>query len=285
MLETQIIDGYTTAQTIKDELKDEVLRLRQQGITPGLAVVLVGEDSASKVYVGNKKKACEYIGIRSFSYELPCETKEEELIECIETLNKDDQVHGILVQLPLPKHIDEKKIIQTINPQKDVDGFHVANIGALCVGQPGFVCCTPAGIIELLRRYAVTIEGKKCVVIGRSNIVGKPMSLLLTQENGTVTVCHSKTTTLYEELKQADLVVAAIGQAKMIKGDMLKEGVVVIDVGMNRDENGQLCGDVDFQSCQGIARLITPVPRGVGPMTIAMLMKNCVDAAYKLAYK
>ncbi len=281
MLETKIIDGLGTANTIKDDLRKQVEELKVKGIVPGLAVILVGEDSASKVYVNNKKKACEYIGIKSFSYTLPEETTEKALLELVETLNQDENVHGILVQLPLPKHMNDKKVIRTISPQKDVDGFHVASIGALCVGEEGFVCCTPAGVLELLKRYGIQIAGKKCVVIGRSNIVGKPMSLLLLQEHGTVTMCHSRTQDLTRELQQADIVVAAVGIAKMVKGEMLKPGAVVIDVGMNRDENGKLCGDVDFDSCQGIASYITPVPKGVGPMTIAMLMTNCVKAACK----
>lgn len=278
-METKIIDGAMIAAQIKDELKEKVEVLKGQGIVPGLAVVLVGDNSASKVYVGNKKKACEYVGIKSFSYELPETTSEESVLELIDTLNQDEKVHGILVQLPLPKHMDEQKIIKAIAPYKDVDGFHVENAGALLVGAPGFVSCTPAGIMELLKRYEVSLTGKKCIVIGRSNIVGKPISLLLLQENATVTICHSKTENLEEEIKQADVVVVAVGVAKMVKGSMLKEGAIVIDVGMNRDEAGKLCGDVDFDSCQGIAGLITPVPKGVGPMTIAMLMNNCVLAA------
>lgn len=278
-METKIIDGTMIAGQIKDELKEKVEALKGQGIIPGLAVVLVGDNSASKVYVGNKKKACEYVGIKSFSYELPEMTSEESILELIDALNQDEKVHGILVQLPLPRHMDEQKIIKAIAPHKDVDGFHVENAGALLVGAPGFVSCTPAGIMELLKRYEVSLTGKKCIVIGRSNIVGKPISLLLLQENATVTMCHSKTENLKQEIKQADVVVVAVGVAKMVKGDMLKEGAIVIDVGMNRDEDGKLCGDVDFDSCQGIASLITPVPKGVGPMTIAMLMHNCVLAA------
>ena len=275
----QIIDGKVISTQIKDELKQEVEALKEKGIFPGLAVILVGNNSASQVYVRNKKTACEYVGIKSFSYELPEETSEEQLLELIDTLNHDDKVHGILVQLPLPKQIDENKIILAIAPEKDVDGFHPQNVGALCAGLPGFVSCTPAGVIELLRRSQVKIAGKNCVVVGRSNIVGKPVSLLLLQEHGTVTICHSKTKNLTEILKQADIVVAAVGQPKMIKGSQLKEGVVVIDVGINRNEEGKLCGDVDFDSCQEVASYITPVPGGVGPMTIAMLMHNCVLAA------
>lgn len=278
-MQTKIIDGAMIASEIKEDLKQQVEDLKEKGLTPGLAVVLVGDNSASKVYVGNKKKACEYVGIKSFSYELPENTSEDSLLELIDTLNQDKKVHGILVQMPLPRHMDEQKVIKAIAPHKDVDGFHIENAGALLVGAPGFISCTPAGIIELLRRYEVALEGKKCVVVGRSNIVGKPISLLLLRENATVTICHSKTTNLEEEIKQADVVVVAVGKAKFVKGHMLKEGAVVIDVGMNRDENGKLCGDVDFDSAQGIASLITPVPKGVGPMTIAMLMYNCVLAA------
>lgn len=275
----QIIDGKFISTQIKDELKQEVSVLNQNGIFPGLAVILVGNNSASQVYVRNKKTACEYVGIKSFSYELPEETSEEALLGLIDTLNQDDKVHGILVQLPLPHHIDENKVILAIDPKKDVDGFHPQNVGALCTGLPGFVSCTPAGVIELLKRSKVEISGKNCVVVGRSNIVGKPVSLLLLQEHGTVTICHSKTKNLTKILKQADIVVAAVGKAKMIQGSQLKEGAVVIDVGINRDENGKLCGDVDFASCEQVASMITPVPGGVGPMTIAMLMHNCVLAA------
>ncbi|MBP3886296.1 MAG: bifunctional methylenetetrahydrofolate dehydrogenase/methenyltetrahydrofolate cyclohydrolase FolD [Cellulosilyticum sp.] len=276
---TQIIDGKLISTQIKDELKLEVESLKEKGVFPGLAVILVGNNSASQVYVRNKKTACEYVGIKSFSYELPEETSEAQLLELIDTLNHDDKVHGILVQLPLPKQIDENKIILSIVPEKDVDGFHPQNVGALCAGLKGFVSCTPAGVIELLKRSQVEIAGKNCVVVGRSNIVGKPVSLLLLQEHGTVTICHSKTKNLTEILKQADIVVAAVGRANMIKGSQLKEGAVVIDVGINRNEEGKLCGDVDFASCEGVASQITPVPGGVGPMTIAMLMHNCVLAA------
>ncbi|PHV70646.1 bifunctional methylenetetrahydrofolate dehydrogenase/methenyltetrahydrofolate cyclohydrolase FolD [Sporanaerobium hydrogeniformans] len=277
-MNTQLIDGKQIALEIKDEQKKAAEALSLKGVQPGLAVILVGDNSASKVYVSNKKKACEYVGIKSFSYELPTETSEEELLELIHTLNHDKCVHGILVQLPLPKHMDEQKVIMAISPLKDVDGFHPYNVGALSIGLNGLVSCTPAGVIELLKRSNVTIQGKNCVIIGRSNIVGKPVSLLLLREHGTVTICHSKTQNLELILQQADIVVAAVGIAKFIKGHQLKEGAVVIDVGMNRDENGKLCGDVDFDSCQGIASQITPVPGGVGPMTIAMLMHNCIRA-------
>lgn len=275
----KIIDGKLISTMIKDELKEEVAALNKQGIYPGLAVILVGDNSASQVYVGNKKKACEYVGIKSFSYELPAETSETSLLELIDTLNKDDKVHGILVQLPLPKHMDEQKVIMRISPSKDVDGFHPQSVGALSIGLPGFVSCTPAGIIELLKRSHVDIVGKNCVVVGRSNIVGKPISLLLLREHGTVTICHSRTNNLTNILQQADIVVAAVGIPKFIKGEQLKTDAVVIDVGMNRDENGKLCGDVDFDSAKDHVAAITPVPGGVGPMTIAMLMKNCVLAA------
>ena len=276
---SKIIDGKLISTMIKDELKEEVALLKTQGIHPGLAVILVGDNSASQVYVGNKKKACEYVGIKSFSYELPIETPEADLLGLIDTLNRDDQVHGVLVQLPLPKHMDEQKVIMRISPAKDVDGFHPQSVGALSIGLPGFVSCTPAGIIELLKRSHVDIVGKNCVVVGRSNIVGKPVSLLLLREHGTVTICHSRTNNLTDILQQADIVVAAVGIPKFIKGEQLKADAVVIDVGMNRDENGKLCGDVDFDSAKDHVAAITPVPGGVGPMTIAMLMKNCVLAA------
>lgn len=275
----ELIDGKKIATEIKDELREEVKLLQEQGIFPGLAVVLVGNNGASQVYVRNKKTACEYVGIKSYSYEMPEETSEKDLLDLIETLNGDEKVHGILIQLPLPKHMDENKVILAIDPKKDVDGFHPQNVGALCVGLPTFVSCTPAGVIELLKRSQVEIAGKHCVVVGRSNIVGKPVSLLLLREHGTVTICHSKTKNLTEILQQADIVIAAVGVPKMIKGSQLKEGTVVIDVGINRDENGKLCGDVDFASCEEKASRITPVPGGVGPMTIAMLMHNCVLAA------
>ncbi len=274
----KLIDGKKISQEIKDELKEKVAALKAQGKEICLAVIQVGNDPASTVYVGNKKKACEYIGIKSLAYELPEETKEEELLEIIDKLNKDDSVHGILVQLPLPKHMSEDKVIDAISPKKDVDGFHVASVGALSIGKPGFVSCTPAGVIQLLKRSDIEITGKECVVIGRSNIVGKPMSMLLLRENGTVTVCHSKTKDLKEVCKRADILVVAIGKPKMIDASYVKEGATVIDVGIHRDENNKLCGDVDFASVEPVAGAITPVPGGVGPMTIAMLMNNCVEA-------
>lgn len=273
----QIIDGKKIATEIKDELKQKVAELRSEGIETTLAVIQVGDNPASTVYVGNKKKACEYVGIRSLSYHLPEETTEAELLDLVRELNEKPEVDGILVQLPLPEQIDEDLVIQTIDPDKDVDGFHPQSVGRLSIGQPGFVSCTPAGIIQLLKRSGITIDGKECVIIGRSNIVGKPMAMLLLRENGTVTVCHSHTPDLKAVAKRADILVVAIGKAKMIDADYVKPGATVIDVGMNRDENGKLCGDVDFESVEKIAGAITPVPGGVGPMTIAMLMNNCVD--------
>ena len=272
----ELIDGKKISTDIKDELKEEVSKLKAEGREVTLAVILVGDDPASAVYVKNKKKACEYIGIKSLSYELPAETTEDELLELIEKLNGDDTVNGILVQLPLPRHIDEKKVIRTISPKKDVDGFHPENVGALLIGEPGFVSCTPAGIIELLKRSNVEIEGKECVVIGRSNIVGKPMGVLLLRENGTVTITHSRTKDLKEICKRADILVAAVGKPKMITAEYIKEGAVVIDVGIHRMDNGKLCGDVDFDDVESHVSKITPVPGGVGPMTIAMLMYNCI---------
>ncbi|MBQ8147586.1 MAG: bifunctional methylenetetrahydrofolate dehydrogenase/methenyltetrahydrofolate cyclohydrolase FolD [Lachnospiraceae bacterium] len=274
----QLIDGKKISKDIKDELKEQVAQYKEQGVEIALAVIQVGQDPASTVYVGNKKKACEYIGIKSVAYELPEETTEAELLEIIDKLNKDDSIYGILVQLPVPKHISEDRIIQAIDPKKDVDGFHPQSVGALSIGQPGFVSCTPAGVIQLLKRSGISIEGKECVVIGRSNIVGKPMSLLLLRENGTVTICHSRTKDIKEVTKRADILVVAIGKPKMIDASYVKEGAVVIDVGIHRDENNKLCGDVDFDSVEPIASAITPVPGGVGPMTIAMLMNNCVEA-------
>ena len=274
----QIIDGKVISTQIKEELKAKVAEMKAQGTEITLAVIQVGNDPASSVYVGNKKKACEYIGVRSLAYELPEETTEEELLELIEELNGRKDVNGILVQLPLPKHIEEEKILNTISPLKDVDGFHPQNVGALCIGKPGFVSCTPAGIIQLLKRSGIEIAGKECVVIGRSNIVGKPMSLLLLRENGTVTIAHSRTKDLKEVTKRADILVVAVGKPKMITADYVKEGAVVIDVGIHRNEQNKLCGDVDFESVEPVCSAITPVPGGVGPMTIAMLMNNCVES-------
>lgn len=274
----KVIDGKVISKQIKDELKERVAEYRKQGIEIALAVIQVGNDAASTVYVGNKKKACEYIGIKSVAYELPEETTEEELLQIIHTLNQDDCIYGILVQLPVPKHINENHIIQAIDPKKDVDGFHPQSVGALSIGQPGFVSCTPAGVIQLLKRSNIEIEGKECVIIGRSNIVGKPMAMLLLRENGTVTICHSRTKDLKEITRRADILVVAIGKPKMIDASYVKEGAVVIDVGIHRDANNKLCGDVDYESVEPVASAITPVPGGVGPMTIAMLMHNCVDA-------
>ena len=274
----QIIDGKKISQDIKDELKEKVTALKDTGTEVALAVIQVGNDPASSVYVRNKKKACEYIGIRSLSYELPEETTEDALIELIEKLNKDETVNGILVQLPVPKHIDPDKIIRTISPEKDVDGFHPQNVGKLVIGEEGFVSCTPAGVIQLLKRSGIEISGKNCVVVGRSNIVGKPMALLMLRENATVTIAHSKTKNLKELCQTADILIVAIGKPQFITADYVKEGAVVIDVGIHRDENNKLCGDVRYEEVAEKASAITPVPGGVGPMTIAMLMSNCVES-------
>lgn len=273
------IDGKAVAAKIKAEVAQEVTALKSQGIHPGMAVVLVGDDPASKIYVNNKKKACAETGIYSEEYVLPAETTQAELLALIEKLNADEKIHGILVQSPLPKHLDEKLIVEHINPNKDVDAFHAYNVGRIMIGDFAFLPCTPAGVIELIRSTGVEISGKNCVVVGRSNIVGKPMAMLLLHQNGTVTICHSKTKNLAEICRGADILVAAVGRAKFITADMVKPGAVVIDVGMDRDENGKLCGDVDYDAVEPIASYITPVPGGVGPMTIAMLMKNAVSAA------
>lgn len=274
-----LIDGKKISTEIKDELKVTVEELKKQGVETCLAVIQVGDDPASSIYVRNKKRACAYVGIESLSYELPEETTEEELVKLVKELNANDNVHGILVQLPLPKHINADTIIRTISPDKDVDGFHPESVGRLCIGEPGFVSCTPAGIIQLLKRSGIEIEGKECVVVGRSNIVGKPMSILLLRENGTVTITHSRTKDLKEVTGRADILVVAIGKPKFITADYVKEGAVVIDVGMHRNEENKLCGDVDFDDIKDKVSAITPVPGGVGPMTIAMLMYNCVEAA------
>lgn len=274
----KIIDGKLISAQIRQECKEKVAALKQEGKEVCLVVVQVGEDPASSVYVRNKIKACEEIGIVSKSYKLEENTTEEELLQLIDTLNKDNSVNGILVQLPLPKHMDEKTITQAISPKKDVDGFHNESVGALVLGQEGFLSCTPAGIIQLLKRSNIEMEGKHCVIVGRSNIVGKPMALLLLRENATVTICHSKTKNLKEMTKQGDIVIAAIGKPKFFDETYIKDGAVVIDVGIHRDENGKLCGDVDFQKVEEKASAITPVPGGVGPMTIAMLMDNCVNS-------
>lgn len=274
----KLIDGKLISTQIKDEVKARVASLKEQGVTVSLAVIQVGNDPASSVYVRNKKKACEYCGIVSLSYELPEETTEEELLALIDELNARKDCNGILVQLPLPKGINEEKVLDRISPLKDVDGFHPMNVGALSIGKPGFVSCTPAGVIELIKRSGYSIEGKECVVIGRSNIVGKPMAMLLLRENGTVTITHSRTKDLKEVCKRADILVVAIGKPMMIDASYVKDGAVVIDVGIHRKEDGKLCGDVDFESVEPISEAITPVPGGVGPMTIAMLMNNCVTS-------
>jgi len=274
----KLINGKEISAQIKDEVKEKVSKLKDEGKEVCLAVVLVGNDPASTVYVGNKKKACEYTGIKSLSYELPEETTETELLELIDKLNKDDSVNGILVQLPLPKQINEDKIIKAISPLKDVDGFHPETVGKMMIGEDCYLPCTPAGVIQLIKRSDISIEGKECVVVGRSNIVGKPMSILLLRENGTVTICHSRTKDLKEVCKRADILVVTIGKPKFINADYIKPGATVIDVGIHRNENGKLCGDVDFDSIEPIAGAITPVPGGVGPMTIAMLMNNCVNS-------
>lgn len=273
-----IIDGKAISLQIKNELKEKAAALKAEGVSVTLAVIQVGNDPASGVYVSNKKKGCEYVGIHSLSYELAEETKEEELLSLIAELNARKDVNGILVQLPLPEHIDEDKVIRAINPKKDVDGFHPQSVGALCIGQPGFVSCTPAGIIQLLKRTGVEIAGKECVILGRSNIVGKPMALLMLRENATVTIAHSKTKNLKEVTKRADILIAAVGKAKMVTRDYVKEGAVVIDVGINRNENNRLCGDVDYEDVAPVCSAITPVPGGVGPMTIAMLLNNCLES-------
>lgn len=275
----QLIDGKKISNEIKDELKEEVAELKEKGVSICLAVIQVGDDPASSVYVRNKKRACAYIGIESKAFELPESTTEEELVSLVEELNGDPSVNGILVQLPLPAHINEDRIIRTISPDKDVDGFHPVSVGRLWIGEKGFLSCTPAGIIQLLKRSGVEIEGKECVVIGRSNIVGKPMAALLLRENGTVTVTHSRTKNLKDVAKRADILIVAIGKKQFITSEYVKNGAVVIDVGMHRDENNHLCGDVDFDDVEPVASAITPVPGGVGPMTIAMLMNNCVETA------
>ena len=276
-----IIDGKAISKQIKDELRDEVEKLTEAGINACLAVIQVGNDPASTVYVNNKKKACAYVGINSRSYELPEDTSEQTLLDLVQKLNEDPEVNGILVQLPLPKQIDEDKVIRTISPDKDVDGFHPVSVGRLWIGEKGFLSCTPAGVIQLLKRSGIEIEGKECVVVGRSNIVGKPMALLLLRENGTVTITHSRTRDLKEITGRADILIAAIGKPKFITSDYVKEGAVVIDVGIHRNAENKLCGDVDFDDVIEKVSAITPVPGGVGPMTIAMLMNNCIEAVRK----
>lgn len=281
----QIINGKEIAARVREEVRLEAIKLKEEtGVVPGLAVILVGDDPASKIYVGNKKKACIEVGFNSFEYILPSDTTQEDLMALISKLNADPAVHGILCQLPLPGHLDEQAVINAISPKKDVDAFHPVNVGKIMIGNYDFLPCTPAGVMELLHSAGVSVAGKKCTVVGRSNIVGKPMAMLLLHENGTVTVCHSRTKDLASECRSADILVAAVGRAKLITADMVKEGAAVIDVGMNRDENGKLCGDVDFAEVSKKAGYITPVPGGVGPMTIAMLMRNTLTAA-KIAAK
>lgn len=275
----KLLMGKEVSARIKDELKIKVAELKEKGINPALAVIIVGGDPASKVYVNNKKKACEYCGIRSLEYALPEETTQEELLELIEKLNNDDTVSGILCQLPVPEHINEQAIINAINPKKDVDAFHPVNVGKIMTGNYDFVPCTPAGVMELIKESGIDVNGKECVIVGRSNIVGKPMSMLLLHQNGTVTICHSRTKNLAEKTRQADILVAAIGKPEFITADMIKEGAVVIDVGINRIAPKKLVGDVEFEGAEKKAAAITPVPGGVGPMTIAMLMKNTIKAA------
>jgi methylenetetrahydrofolate dehydrogenase (NADP+)/methenyltetrahydrofolate cyclohydrolase len=274
-----IIDGKKISQEIKDELKIEVEKLRTKGIIPGLAVILIGDDPASQVYVKNKEKACEQIGIKSSAYKLPETTDEKELLKLINKLNQDKQVHGILVQFPLPKHINKKKVIMAIDSKKDIDGFHPENFGRMAVGYNSFPPCTAAGVLELLKRYNIRIEGSNAVVIGKSNIAGKPIAIMLLNAHATVSVCHTLTKDLGGFTKQADILVVAAGEPGLIKANMIKPGAVIIDVGINRLDDGRIVGDVDFEACREIASAITPVPGGVGPMTIAMLMKNCVKAA------
>ncbi len=274
----KIISGKEVSQAVKCRVADEIKELNAQGIEACLAVILVGDDPASRVYVNNKKKACEFCGIRSLEFVMPAETTQDELIELIEKLNNDKTVNGILCQLPLPKHIDEKTILNLIKPEKDVDAFHPENVGHIMIGDFNFLPCTPAGIMEMLRYEDISLDGKSCVVIGRSNIVGKPMAMLLLKENATVTICHSRTKKLKEVVAQADVIVAAVGRPNFVTADMVKEGAVIIDVGINRTDDGKLCGDVDFEACKEKASYITPVPGGVGPMTIATLMQNTVTA-------
>ena len=275
----KILDGKAVSQRIKDELKLEVENLKKEGKTVGLAVIIVGDNPASRIYVNNKKKACEEIGIYSEEYALPAETTQQQLLDLIKTLSDAKHISGILVQLPLPKHFDEKAVIAAIPPEKDVDAFHPVNVGKIMIGDFDFLPCTPAGVMELIAEAGIDPSGKECVVIGRSNIVGKPQAMLLLHKNATVTICHSKTVDLKTVCRRADILVAAVGKAKFVTADMIKPGAVVIDVGMNRDENGKLCGDVDYENVKEVAGAITPVPGGVGPMTIAMLMKNAVKAA------
>lgn len=275
----EVISGKEVSAKVREDVKKECEELKKQGVTPGLAVIIVGDDPASRVYVNNKKKACAEVGFVSEEYALPAETTQEELMALIDKLNKKLDINGILCQLPLPEHLDEKAVINAISPEKDVDAFHPSNVGKIMIGDYDFLPCTPAGVMELIHYAGIDVSGKNCVVIGRSNIVGKPMSMLLLHENGTVTICHSRTKNLKEICCGADILVAAVGKAKFVKADMVKDGAVVLDVGINRDENGKLCGDVDYDEVEKKASYITPVPGGVGPMTIAMLMKNTLKAA------
>lgn len=277
----KIIDGKVISAAAKDAVRDEVAKLKEKGIETCLAVIIVGDDPASKIYVANKEKACEYTGIRSEKYALPADTTMEQLLSLIDRLNADPAVNGILCQLPLPRGLDEQKVIDAISPDKDVDAFHPVNVGKIMTGNFDFLPCTPAGIMEMLRYEGISVEGKQCVVIGRSNIVGKPMSMLLLHKNATVTICHSRTRDLPSVTRTADVLVSAVGRANFVTSDMVKEGAVVIDVGMNRDAEGKLCGDVDYAAVSPLASAITPVPGGVGPMTIAMLMKNTLTAVKK----
>lgn len=276
---SKLISGKEVSLKVKNQVAEETAELKKQGITPGLAVIIVGNDPASRVYVNSKKKACAEVGFNSYEYALPEETTQEELLELVQKLNNDNNVNGILCQLPLPKHIEENAIINAIKVEKDVDAFHPFNVGKIMIGEYAFLPCTPAGVMELIDSTGVEISGKSCVVIGRSNIVGKPMAMLLLHRSGTVTICHSKTQNLQDICRNADILVAAVGRANFVTEDMVKDGAVVIDVGMNRLENGKLCGDVDFENVEKKASFITPVPGGVGPMTIAMLMKNTLTAA------
>ncbi|MBQ2826539.1 MAG: bifunctional methylenetetrahydrofolate dehydrogenase/methenyltetrahydrofolate cyclohydrolase FolD [Clostridia bacterium] len=281
----KIIDGKLVSSEERKKIAKEVESLKAAGYTPGLAVIIVGEDPASKVYVRNKSKACDEVGIYSEVYELPESTTEEELLALVHRLNTDEKINGILVQLPLPKHLSDERVIAEISPEKDVDAFHTVNVGKIMLGDYDFLPCTPAGVMVLLEHYGIDVSGKECVVVGRSNIVGKPQAMLLLHANGTVTVCHSRTKDLASVTRRADILVVAIGKADFITGDMVKEGAVVIDVGMNRREDGKLTGDVDFESVEAKASYITPVPGGVGPMTITMLMKNTLTAAKRAKSK
>ena len=274
-----IIDGKAVSAATREAIKNEVAELKEKGVTPGLAVIIVGDDPASRVYVNNKKKACAELGMLSEEYALPAETTNEELLGLINELNGRKDINGILCQLPLPCHLDEKAVINAIAPEKDVDAFHPVNVGGIMTGDYSFLPCTPAGVMQMLKHYDIQTAGKHCVVIGRSNIVGKPMAMLMLHANATVTICHSRTVNLAEECKRADILIAAVGKPKFVTPDMVKEGAVVIDVGMDRDENGKLCGDVDFDAVEPICGAISPVPGGVGPMTISMLMRNTLTAA------